>query len=138
MKDSDTGEVITFTFSDKDRPLSTRSQVKWNDTGITLVLSILDSGKQGKLYLVKDAKLPYLEATETSDPIWHTLGIDSFTLATVTGVGRSIKLGPYEGLSHDLDLKITSQSHLELTIVQTGMKGKWSEGHPPIGLYRID
>ena len=81
MKDSDPWKDITFTLSDEDRPLSTRSQVKWQDTGITLVLSILDSGKQGKLYLVKDAKLLYLEATETSDPIWHILGIDSFTIS---------------------------------------------------------
>ena len=103
-----------------------------------LALSILDSGKQGKLYLVKDVKPPNLKATETSDPIWHTLGIASFTLATVTRVGSSIKLGPYEGPFYNINIKITRQSRSKLTIVQTGTKGEWSEGHPPIGLYHID
>src|SRR5271170_6352805 len=110
----------------------------WQDTGIVLVLSILRmEGTPNTLYMVKDLRSPNTKVGEDDKALWKRLDTSPFTLAEVENKTK-FDLKPYKGITERPTLQLKHLSISKLEIVQTGEKGNWSEGVPPVGLYPID
>lgn len=110
----------------------------WQDTGIYLVLEIQRmDGKPNRLYMVKGLRSPNPKIDKYDEALFKSIETDSFTLAEVEKKTH-LDLKPYDGITERPTLQLKRLSNSKLRIVQTGEKGDWSEGVPPVGLYPID
>ena len=102
------------------------------------MLSILRTeGTPNTLYMVKDLRSPNTKVGEDDKALWKRLDTSPFTLAEVENK-TNFDLKPYKGITERPTLQLKHLSISKLEIVQTGEKGNWSEGVPPVGLYPID
>lgn len=90
-----------------------------------------------RLLMVKDLRSPNTKVGEDDKALWESLETDPFTLAEGENVTK-FNLKPYNGIKESPTLRLKHLSVSKLEIVQTGEKGDWSEGVPPVGLYPID
>jgi hypothetical protein len=77
-----------------------------------------------------------MEASEGYDPKRLTPDLDLWTLQEVTNMDHR-DLKPYNGITEKPDVKLTVLSTSNLEIVETGNKGDWPDGDPPIGLFPL-
>ena len=113
-------------------------EVNWRVTESVLVLRIFETGVPGGLYLINDRELwNPTEDSEGYEPIGLTPDSQRRTLVEVTIIDHR-DLRPYDGTTEKqvVGLKVLSVEKLE--IVQSGVKGEWDKGVPPVGLHLID
>lgn len=104
------------------------------------MLRILEAGVPGGLYVVRDLELWKTAADKGEESIGLSSDGDWFTLAkvmTTTEMDHRDLLA-YNGIPEKPAVKLGVLADSKLKIVQTGVKGEWSEVDPPVGLYPID
>jgi len=84
--------------------------------------------------MVKDLRSPNTKVSEDDKALWESLETDPFTLAEVKNK-INFNPKPLNGINERPMLRLKQLSVSKLEIVQTGEKGDWSEGVPPVGLY---
>ena len=112
-------------------------EANWRITGFVLVLRILETGVLGGLYLVNDRELSNTEDSEGCEPISLVPDRPGWTLAEVTNTCHG-DLRPYDGTTENRVVSLKVLSFEKLEIVQSGVKGDWDKGVPPIGLHPVD
>jgi len=111
-------------------------EVSWRVTEAVLVLRILETGIPGGLYLVRDCELWNTEDDEGYEPIRLTPNLQWWTLAKVMNIDHR-GLGPYDGTTENQVVSLEALSLSKLEIVQSGVKGEWIKGVPPVGLHPL-
>lgn len=105
----------------------------WRDTGLVLMLQILDAGRPGVLHMATNPELWNMELNAEHGLDEFSLDTDPFTLAQIPLDHRA--LTPYDGLTEKPSIRFRRLSVSALEIAQTGMRRDWSESIPPVGLY---
>lgn len=118
---------------------STKSR-SWDDTGFIWLLEILSSGLPHGLYVLYNFACHghgrEIEKNRVNDLVPRFCNAqDSFALARVSpDIMSAVKFGgSLECPGREIGLKPLCK--LKPEIVETGLKGDWSDGHPPIPLF---
>jgi hypothetical protein len=88
------------------------------------------------LYMVSDHELLNTKDCEGNELASLNSGPDSFTLEEITNMDHR-DFQPYDDRTEKRTLALIRLAMSKVEIVQTGVKGDWSDGDPPIGLYPI-